>query len=121
MRFNEIGQQLRAYRMESGLKAEEISARLGVSRAAIQPVLNPDDIAIFNQAVGEMRYQPPVNGGATRQASVHAGLEALADHAPPRRLILGQPGLDVVSARVRYDALTKHRIEGDRMWPRPNQ
>ena len=34
MRFNEIGQQLRAYRMESGLKAEEISARLGVSRAA---------------------------------------------------------------------------------------
>jgi transcriptional regulator with XRE-family HTH domain len=35
MRFNEIGQQLRAYRMESGLKAEEISARLGVSRAAL--------------------------------------------------------------------------------------
>src|SRR6202167_6493132 len=35
MRFNEIGQQLRAYRMESGLKAEEISPRLGVSRAAL--------------------------------------------------------------------------------------
>ncbi len=35
MRFDEIGQQLRAYRMESGLKAEEISARLGVSRAAL--------------------------------------------------------------------------------------
>ncbi len=35
MRFNEIGQQLRAYRLESGLKAEEISARLGVSRAAL--------------------------------------------------------------------------------------
>jgi transcriptional regulator with XRE-family HTH domain len=35
MRFSEIGQQLRAYRMESGLKAEEISARLGVSRAAL--------------------------------------------------------------------------------------
>ncbi len=35
MRFSEIGQQLRAYRMESGLRAEEIAARLGVSRAAL--------------------------------------------------------------------------------------
>jgi len=35
MRFNEIGQQLRAFRMESGLRAEEIAARLGVSRAAL--------------------------------------------------------------------------------------
>lgn len=35
MRFTEIGQQLRAYRLESGLSAEEIAARLGVSRAAL--------------------------------------------------------------------------------------
>ena len=35
MRFNDIGQQLRAYRLESGLRAEEIAARLGVSRAAL--------------------------------------------------------------------------------------
>ncbi len=35
MRFAEIGQQLRAYRIESGLRAEEIAARLGVSRAAL--------------------------------------------------------------------------------------
>lgn len=35
MRFAEIGQQLRAYRLESGLRAEEIAARLGVSRAAL--------------------------------------------------------------------------------------
>ena len=35
MRFAEIGQQLRAYRMESGLRAEEIAARLGGSRAAL--------------------------------------------------------------------------------------
>ncbi len=35
MRFTEIGQQLRAYRLESGLRAEEIAARLGVSRAAV--------------------------------------------------------------------------------------
>ena len=35
MRLNEIGQQLRAFRLESGLRAEEIAARLGVSRAAL--------------------------------------------------------------------------------------
>ena len=35
MRFDEIGQQLRAYRLESGLKADEIAARLGISRAAL--------------------------------------------------------------------------------------
>ena len=35
MHFAEIGQQLRAYRLESGLRAEEIAARLGVSRAAL--------------------------------------------------------------------------------------
>ncbi len=35
MRFTEIGQQLRAYRLESGLRAEAIAAQLGVSRAAL--------------------------------------------------------------------------------------
>src|SRR3977135_1876067 len=35
---------------------------------AVQPVLNPDDTAMFNQAVSEMCYRPPARGGATRQA-----------------------------------------------------
>ena len=35
MSFREVGQQLRAYRLESGLKSEQISARLGISRAAL--------------------------------------------------------------------------------------
>src|ERR1700690_3013891 len=53
----------------------------------VQPVLNPDDIAMFNEAVGELRYEPAANGGATRQASVHAGLEALASQRPDVVLI----------------------------------
>src|SRR6201994_590445 len=48
---------------------------------AVQPVLNPDDNAMFNQAVSGMRYRSPVAGGATRQNSVCAGLEALAAEA----------------------------------------
>src|SRR5471032_3369688 len=54
---------------------------------AVQPVLNPDDSAIFKDAVSQLRHQPPANGGATRQASVHAGLEALAGHRPDVVLI----------------------------------
>ena len=50
--------------------------------AAVQPVVNPDDIAIFNHAAGGLPTLPPVHGGATRQASVRAGLEALAPTAP---------------------------------------
>src|ERR1700719_305999 len=54
---------------------------------AVQPVLNPDDTAIFNDAVAELRHEPPAIGGATRQASVHAGLEALASVKPDVFLI----------------------------------
>jgi 2-C-methyl-D-erythritol 4-phosphate cytidylyltransferase / 2-C-methyl-D-erythritol 2,4-cyclodiphosphate synthase len=54
---------------------------------AVQPVLNPDDAAMFNQAVRDMRYRPPASGGTTRQASVHAGLEALASQSPDIVLI----------------------------------
>jgi 2-C-methyl-D-erythritol 4-phosphate cytidylyltransferase/2-C-methyl-D-erythritol 2,4-cyclodiphosphate synthase len=54
---------------------------------AVQPVVNPDDAAIFNEAVAGLRHQPPTNGGATRQASVYAGLEALAAAKPDIVLI----------------------------------
>src|SRR6202022_2308115 len=54
---------------------------------AVQPGLNPDDAAIFNDAVAELRHEPPAIGGATRQASVHAGLEALASQKPDVVLI----------------------------------
>jgi 2-C-methyl-D-erythritol 4-phosphate cytidylyltransferase / 2-C-methyl-D-erythritol 2,4-cyclodiphosphate synthase len=54
---------------------------------AVQPVLSPDDTAMFNAAVSSLRHEPPASGGATRQASVHAGLEALAAKKPDIVLI----------------------------------
>src|SRR3981189_2661304 len=54
---------------------------------AVQPGRNPDAIVIFNDAFSALRYAPPANGGATRQASVHAGLEALAGEKPDVVLI----------------------------------
>jgi len=54
---------------------------------AVQPVLNPDDTALFNDAARGLRHEPSTAGGATRQASVHAGLEALAAQKPDIVLI----------------------------------
>ena len=55
--------------------------------SAVQPVLNSDDVAMFNDAVRGLRHEAPARGGATRQASVHAGLEALASRKPEIVLI----------------------------------
>ena len=55
--------------------------------AAVQPVLHPDDTALFSSACDGLRHRAPAPGGATRQASVHAGLEALTGEKPDVVLI----------------------------------
>ncbi len=50
--------------------------------ALVQPVIHPDDTEYFAAAVTGLDLLPPVHGGATRQASVLAGLEALAPRSP---------------------------------------
>jgi 2-C-methyl-D-erythritol 4-phosphate cytidylyltransferase / 2-C-methyl-D-erythritol 2,4-cyclodiphosphate synthase len=54
---------------------------------AVQPVVNPDDIKLFQDAICGLRHGSPTEGGATRQASVYAGLEALAPQKPDIVLI----------------------------------
>jgi 2-C-methyl-D-erythritol 4-phosphate cytidylyltransferase/2-C-methyl-D-erythritol 2,4-cyclodiphosphate synthase len=54
---------------------------------AVQPVLHPEDTDIFNDAARELRHEPPAKGGATRQDSVRAGLEALVSQKPDIVLI----------------------------------
>ncbi|RED23946.1 2-C-methyl-D-erythritol 2,4-cyclodiphosphate synthase [Rhodopseudomonas thermotolerans] len=54
---------------------------------AVQPVTNPDDTEMFNAAVAGLKFRPAVGGGATRQGSVRAGLEALAELKPDIVLI----------------------------------
>jgi 2-C-methyl-D-erythritol 4-phosphate cytidylyltransferase / 2-C-methyl-D-erythritol 2,4-cyclodiphosphate synthase len=54
----------------------------------VQPVINPNDRGTYKRAIGGLKnLLPPVAGGATRQASVLAGLEALASHGPGLVLI----------------------------------
>jgi 2-C-methyl-D-erythritol 4-phosphate cytidylyltransferase/2-C-methyl-D-erythritol 2,4-cyclodiphosphate synthase len=53
----------------------------------VQPVIHPDDAALFAAATGGFELRPAVPGGATRQASVRAGLEALVEARPDIVLI----------------------------------
>jgi len=57
----------------------------GVS--VIQPVVSPEAAHHFAAASAGIDVSPPVEGGATRQASVRAGLEALAAFAPDLVLV----------------------------------
>jgi len=50
--------------------------------AMVQPVIHADDGALFADACGGLAALPPVLGGASRQASVRAGLEALDSQSP---------------------------------------
>jgi 2-C-methyl-D-erythritol 4-phosphate cytidylyltransferase/2-C-methyl-D-erythritol 2,4-cyclodiphosphate synthase len=50
--------------------------------AMVQPVIHPDDVALFKAASAGLGVLAPVFGGATRQASVRAGLEALSERRP---------------------------------------
>src|SRR5205085_6293820 len=49
--------------------------------AAVQPVVHREDLEKFAEASRGLTLLPPAFGGATRQASVRAGLEALP--SPP--------------------------------------
>ncbi len=52
------------------------------SVAFVQPVIHRDDVALFQSSAAGLQMLAPAFGGATRQASVRAALEALAAHAP---------------------------------------
>src|SRR5262245_20102718 len=55
--------------------------------AAVQPVIHPDDAGLYQDAIAGLPLLPAVPGGASRQASVCAGLEALEPLAPALVLV----------------------------------
>ena len=65
-----------------------LAAFLGHPRiAAVQPVIHALDAEAFRAATAGLKSLSPVSGGATRQASVRAGLEALRGTRPDIVLI----------------------------------
>ncbi len=78
------------YRMLAGKTVlrrsiEAFTAHSGIT--GILTVIHPDDHALYEASVGDLPVFAPVHGGETRQDSVRAGLEALADEAPDLVLI----------------------------------
>jgi 2-C-methyl-D-erythritol 4-phosphate cytidylyltransferase/2-C-methyl-D-erythritol 2,4-cyclodiphosphate synthase len=53
----------------------------------VQPVINLDDLTQYQSAAKGLIVLEPVAGGATRQASVAAGLEALRQYHPDKVLV----------------------------------
>src|SRR5258705_12754170 len=75
----------KAYRMIGGQPMIRFSLSLFSGNTQIdvvQPVIHADDVPLYDAAAHGLDLMPPVFGGATRQASVRAGLEALIAHRP---------------------------------------
>ena len=78
--------------LDRPLLAHTIEA-LSTLKAPIQPVIGPDDAALFDAVIEALPSaaralcRAPVIGGQTRQASVRIGLDALAEAAPQIVLI----------------------------------
>ncbi len=86
-----VGGRPKQYRALSGEPVLRRSLRLFAAHRAIeavQPVIHRDHAAEFHAAVAELpKCLPPVEGGANRQRSVLAGLEALSSRSPEIVLI----------------------------------
>lgn len=71
----------------------------------VQPVISPDHAELCTSIIAALPgVLPPVAGGATRQASVRAGLEALAND-PPDLVLIHDAARPFVSARLVADAI----------------
>src|SRR5271169_1889246 len=83
------GDAPKQYRMVHGAPVISHTLRLFATHpgvGTVQPVIHRDDIARFGAAAAGLALREPVFGGATRQISVRAGLEALERDRP--RIVL---------------------------------
>ncbi|MEJ0046289.1 MAG: helix-turn-helix transcriptional regulator [Rhodospirillales bacterium] len=118
MRFTEIGQQLRAYRLESGLRAEEIAARLGVSRAALYryekgEVIKLDTVNRLAEllkisplsllGIGVEYYNRPI-GFFERLRQVEETADQILQVALPLTYLISSDELDAVEAEIFREA-----------------
>jgi len=73
------------YKVMGGRPMVRVSLEVFTSHPEVDVVLaviHPDDMTRFAAAANGLNLAMPVSGGATRQASVRAGLEALSEQAP---------------------------------------
>jgi 2-C-methyl-D-erythritol 4-phosphate cytidylyltransferase / 2-C-methyl-D-erythritol 2,4-cyclodiphosphate synthase len=83
----DVPKQYRAIAGEPAIRSTLAALLAHPQIGAVQPVIHPQDDGYYRAASAGLRLLPPVSGGATRQASVRAGLQALAVTAPEIVLI----------------------------------
>jgi transcriptional regulator with XRE-family HTH domain len=110
MRFTEIGQQLRAYRLSSGLRADELATRLGVSRAALYRYEKGEVIKLdtVKRLAELLRVSPPSLLGLgveyhDRPAAFGERLRQL--EATADQLLLAPDGICELTATDGYEAV----------------
>jgi 2-C-methyl-D-erythritol 4-phosphate cytidylyltransferase / 2-C-methyl-D-erythritol 2,4-cyclodiphosphate synthase len=84
-RGSRLGGSPKQYRRIGGVPVIAMSVGAFAHHPAVervQPVIHPDDSSVFSDCIGGLSCLPPVFGGATRQDSVRAGLEALSGRSP---------------------------------------
>jgi 2-C-methyl-D-erythritol 4-phosphate cytidylyltransferase / 2-C-methyl-D-erythritol 2,4-cyclodiphosphate synthase len=79
--------------------------------SAVQPVIHPEDADLFREASDGLDLLPAVPGGASRQASVRAGLEALEAHGP-ELVLVHDAARPFVSAALIARAISAARASG---------
>ena len=70
---------------------------------AVHVVINPDHRALYDAAVGDLGLPEPIAGGASRQESVHLGLEALAQNAKPDLVMIHDAARPLIDAATITD------------------
>lgn len=71
----------------------------------VQAVVSPDARDMYLEAVDGLGLAPPVAGGATRQESVKAGLEALAEGNQPDFVLIHDAARPIIPSAVIDDVL----------------
>jgi 2-C-methyl-D-erythritol 4-phosphate cytidylyltransferase/2-C-methyl-D-erythritol 2,4-cyclodiphosphate synthase len=78
----EIPKQFRRIAGETLLERALLAFAEAPDVTFVQPVIRPNDVDLVRRLTSGMNVLEPVAGGATRQASVRAGLEALVSCTP---------------------------------------
>ena len=83
--------------------------------APIVCAIHPDDRSLYDDAVGQVRLPahnilPPVHGGASRQGSVLAGLEALSELKIEKNFVLIHDSVRCISSKILIENAVRHAL-----------
>jgi len=122
IRFDEIGERLKAYRLGRGLQAEDVAERLGISRAAVYRIEAGDVVKIETLerlatllettvasllGAGVEYYSSPVSY-FERMRQIEEQADQVVAHFPPLSYLLTSDGYSASLRQTLVEALPSH-------------